>query len=229
QQQQYETRQRQGTALYFRAPQEAELQEEAVAETCTLPLKETCPAGPSGKQHRRHGRASTSQQQQLLQQRENLYARRMESRPLPSLPNLAAESDESPDCRLKVQIHRTNSGRKPGTRTGPGPGPGPSTSRECPDPQYFELDPDELKASGCRAHARHAARAANAHASSPTRRKGDGGRRQKSPEEENAENCDKEVHHNNSCSEIPLRLIRDSARPPVPRVEPAPANNYSWP
>lgn len=200
-----------------------------MAETCTLPLKETCPAGPSGKQHRRHGRASTSQQQQLLQQRENLYARRMESRPLPSLPNLAAESDESPDCRLKVQIHRTNSGRKPGTRTGPGPGPGPSTSRECPDPQYFELDPDELKASGCRAHARHAARAANAHASSPTRRKGDGGRRQKSPEEENAENCDKEVHHNNSCSEIPLRLIRDSARPPVPRVEPAPANNYSWP
>ena len=197
---------------------------------CTLPVKETCPAGPSGKQHRgRHGRDAPSsrqqqqqqQQQQLMQQRENLYARRMESRPLPSLPNLAAETEQSPNSRAKVQVHRTNSGRRAGhTRTGAAPG-----CDGLPDPpQYFELDPDELKA-----RARHAARAANAHASSPSRRKGGDGRAQKSPEEENAENVDKEVHHNNSCSEIPLRLMRDLARPLPPRTEPAPANNYSWP
>ena len=204
--------------------------EAAACDMCTLPAKETCPAGPSGKQPRRHGRDAPSrqQQQQLLQQRENLYARRMESRPLPSLPNLAADSEQqSPNSRAKVQVHRTNSGRKAGgTRTGSGP-PGHDG---CPDPQYFELDPDELKAGGSRAaHARHAARVANAHASSPSRRKGGDGRAQKSPEEENAENVDKEVHHNNSCSEIPLRFMRDLAKPLPQRTEPAPANNYSWP
>ena len=209
-----------------------------------------------------------------LNPRENLYARRMESRPLPSIPNIP-EATEDDGGRQNVQVYRTQSGREhyhyqpriymrpvpqsapphhptafpvsppvvPTTpsvatgATGTGPPSRPSTaasgSISAGDPQYFVLDPDDLKEreeqEEERARERRAARAANAEAQGSTVNP-----LQKSPEEENAENINKEVHLNNSCHEIPLRPTREGSQTrttPNPNItnESNNTGNCSWP
>ena len=186
------------------------------------------------------------------QLRENVYhLRRMESRPLPSLPNIAesvqSDSDDDP-AKAKMLVHRTNSGRetshkpmvKVTTRGGTGPGGAsggcpavvhtvplssevvlaaspPSSSKSGDDPPYFVLDPEQAKDEEA-ARQRRLARAAH----------GDGTKPHKSPEEENAENFNKEVHLNNSCHEIPLRPSRDGTQPSQTCNE-TNNGNCSWP
>ena len=104
--------------------------------------------------------------------RENLYCRRMESRPLPSLPNLAEQphhpqqqhpqqqqqlqqqwppppppssSDDDVD-RYRVQVHRTGSGREQHCHYQPRvvtKRAHSTGSSSRDDPQYFVLDPDD--------------------------------------------------------------------------------------
>ena len=159
-------------------------------------------------------------------QRENLYLRCMDSRPLPSLPNIAesvqSNSDDDP-TKATIQVYRTNSGRehyhkpKVVTRTG-------GACKE--DPAYFVLDSDEEAAkaaaeeSAAAAHAerRRRARAANA-------AEGQKHARQKTPEEENKENSTLEVL-NNSWNDAPGKPTKG---PQCSQTDNNNSGNSSWP
>ncbi|KAK2147095.1 hypothetical protein LSH36_570g03021 [Paralvinella palmiformis] len=150
------------TTLYVRASQEPDYREGVISETRLVPKYDTTqmtltqkppnrvalvPPVSRGPGTAAHGAP-----------RENLYCRRMESRPLPSLPNLAEQppmwapsgSDDDVD-RYRVQVHRTGSGREqhchyqPRVVTKRAHSTG-SSSRD--DPQYFVLDPDDLVVEG---------------------------------------------------------------------------------
>ena len=118
-------------------------------------------------------------------------------------------------------------GPAPSKCTGTGSGtPTPASCKD--DPQYFVLDPDQDNDPS--AHARRAAR----HAQQPDSGHGHGqGQSQasrgphKSPEEENAENINKEVHINNSCHEIPLRPTREGSQTRTDNSNST--SNSSWP
>jgi len=143
-----------------------------------------------------------------------------------------------------VPVITPTPGPGPAAATGTGPPSRPSTaasgSTSAGEPSYFTLDPDDLKElkeseeaeeeAAVRERERRAARAANAEAQGST----GVNPAQKSPEEENAENINKEVHLNNSCHEIPLRPTREGSQT---RVTPNPnitnesnnTGNCSWP
>ena len=76
---------------------------------------------------------------------------------------------------------------------------------------------------------RRAARAANAKTSARALARNKNGRREKSPQEENAENFDKEVHLNCSCHEIPPQPEKTSAKDAKCDGSSSGNNNYSWP
>ncbi len=250
-----------------------------------------------------HGRGSTSAHgaaaaAAAARDRDMYGGARIHQRPLPSLPNLSEQSSEEDVGRAmaQAQVHRTSSGREsqypqynPRQVSRPAHSTG-SSSRD--DPQYFVLDPDELRVEDASAEERRAARAANMQAQeegsgrSPSQRGasgsscqgavanynasqgsrssrspgqtpvkvrgapldgstnnnnsqtdgggggGGGGRtrkdQQKSPEEENAENLNKEVHLNNSCHEIPLRPTREGSQS-QPADNSNSTSNSSWP
>ena len=168
---------------------------------------------------------------------ENLYLRRMDSRPLPSLPNIAesvqSNSDDDPD-KAKIQVYRTNSGRehyhRPYVVTWTGSKGPPSRDPRVNDPQYFVLDAQEeaakaaaieSAAAAAAAEQRRRARQANMAADKTH------GVRQKTPEEENAENFNKEVNLNNSCHEIPLRPTREGSQ--QSHSDSNNSGNSSWP
>lgn len=255
--QQQDARQRAESAVYIRAPQDPQYrddlyltakshpyrahhhqqqQEQQLPHTATAKYK----AYPRGAQPGGGGGHV------------NIYSRKMESRPLPSLPNIPAaaelsKSDDDPSMCI-AEIHRTNSQASSQAHyqaplyTGAG---GASTmvagagrprtasarsqSSTDGDPQYFVLDPDELSLEDVEACNRHAARTANAHSSVDTdaAEPGTSGGGGKSPEEENEENQDKETHLNNSCHEIPLRPSRET--PQSSRTEINNTGNTSWP
>ncbi len=147
--------------------------------------------------------------------RENVY---MESRPLPSIPSLSDVDDDKSERSAKVQVYRTSSGREHYHNpklvvTTKDPRGGAEI-----DPQYFVLDPDELPEES-----------PSPSTSMPRCRGGIQSDKQKSPEEENAENFCKEVL-NNSCHEIPLRV---APPPPPPHTCCGPPDpnegNSSWP
>lgn len=238
--QQHEPIPRMETTYYVRAARQEADYDEAMRERVFVEVKDTGtrprtkppPSGPL---------------------RENVYhLRRMESRPLPSLPNIAesvqSDSDDDP-AKAKMLVHRTNSGREQShkpkvmvtTKSGTGPGGAsggclavvhsmpamcegaakapspPPSSKSGDDPPYFVLDPEQAKEEEA-ARQRRLARAAH----------GDPNKPNKSPEEENAENFNKEVHLNNSCHEIPLRPTRDGIQPSQTCNE-TNNGNCSWP
>lgn len=93
------------------------------------------------------------------------------------------------------------------------PGSGTATPASCKDDhQYFVLDPDQEN----EARRRHGPQADQA----------TGGGPHKSPEEENAENINKEVHIN-SCHEIPLRPSREGSQ--IRTDNSNSTSNSSWP
>ena len=172
--------------------------------------------------------------------RENVY---MESRPLPSLPH-QSDNDGDDKTDRKIQVYRTSSGREHYHN----PRLVVNTRYEAPygmpvgdsyDPQYFVLDPDdeltvELPPSPCCVAASGPPRRHVPGQMGPMVPMGRGGMssaKQKSPEEENAENFCKEVvaSLNNSCQELPVSPIP----PPLAGLRSNPNNyrggNCSWP
>ena len=185
--------------------------------------------------------------------RENVY---MESRPLPSIPDQnEADTDDTKSDRSsqnKVQVYRTSSGKEHyhnprlvvnmrsdrSDRSDHSDPRGPSE-----DPQYFVLDPDEVStgnsasplpgsSAGCSAsHPHH-------YPQHYPGREGGGvmSDKQKSPEEENAENFNKEVAStNSSLPELPPRPLTGLPRQMSQRVQSNPNDysqgnsNSSWP
>ncbi len=167
--------------------------------------------------------------------RENVY---MESRPLPSIPDLNEIDDDRSDrsSQNKVQVYRTSSGkehyhnpklvvnmrsdrsdRSEGSSNARGP-LGPSE-----DPQYFVLDPDEVNAASSPPPC--------SSSSTSNGRPGFMSDKQKSPEEENAENFNKEVASTNSS--LPDLPVRSSIPSHVPHCNPNEYSqgnsNSSWP
>ena len=185
--------------------------------------------------------------------RENVY---MESRPLPSIPDLNevdnddAKSDRS--SQNKVQVYRTSSGKEHyhnprlvvnmrsdrSDRSDHSDPRGPSE-----DPQYFVLDPDEVStgnpatplpgsSAGCSSSHPHYPHQHHY----PDRGGGGVPSEQKSPEEENAENFNKEVAStNSSLPELPPRPVTGLPRQMSHRVQSNPNeysqgnSNSSWP
>ena len=215
--QQHNNFRRQDQSVYLRTRRESDYPEDI--PSATLPLqytkKEEIPEEDIYKPRSSHPNI-----------RENVY---MESRPLPQIPSLSAEAEE--DARSerssKVQVYRTSSGREhyhnPRLVITPRPTP-PHSAEPREDPQYFVLDPDEVThatpdprdlaiAAAAVANAGHHARpdsfggagCSSAMPPPPLRRISRGGvqsDKQKSPEEENAENFCKEVS-NTSCQDLP--------------------------
>lgn len=188
-------------------------------------------------QYAKHSPDMTTDKRHIpLNIRENVY---MESRPLPSIPTLnnEADNDDKSDRSSKIQVYRTSSGREHyhnprlvvNTRREPPYGLPYEFDQRQYDPQYFVLDPDdelpvELPQSPCCV-------AAAAAAAGPRRlaRGGVSSAKQKSPEEENAENFCKEVASlDSSCHEIPIRLGPPVAGPSHVADE-SRAGNSSWP
>lgn len=133
----------------------------------------------------------------------------MESRPLPQIPSTdGMEEDARSEKSSKVQVYRTSSGREhyhnPRLVITPRPTPPPSAEpRE--DPQYFVLDPDEMTIEQSQeSYPQISAGCSSAMPPPPLRRIRGGipSDKQKSPEEENAENFCKEVS-NTSCHDLP--------------------------
>ncbi len=156
--------------------------------------------------------------------RENVY---MEHRPLPSIPDLnEADGDDKSDrsSQNKVQVYRTSSGKEHfhnprlvvnmrsdrSDRSDPSDRGGPSE-----DPQYFVLDPDEVSTGpgsplppGLVGAASHPHHHAYPYPQYPGVYPDTSSDKQKSPEEENAENFNKEVASNNSSlPELPPRPV----------------------
>ena len=183
--------------------------------------------------------------------RENVY---MESRPLPSIPDEGDTDDAKSDrsSQNKVQVYRTSSGKEHyhnprlvvnmrsdrSDRSDHSDPRGPSE-----DPQYFVLDPDEVStgnpgsplpgsSAGCSASYPHYPQQQHY----PGRGGGMASDKQKSPEEENAENFNKEVAStNSSLPELPPRPVTGLPRQMSQRVQSNPNDysqgnsNSSWP
>ena len=180
--------------------------------------------------------------------RENVY---MESRPLPSIPDLnEAENDDAKSDRSsqnKVQVYRTSSGKEHyhnprlvvnmrsdrSDRSEHGDPRGPSD-----DPQYFVLDPDEISTGAGSPLPGSSGSCSVSHHNHHHPPRGGGGvmSEQKSPEEENAENFNKEVASNNSSlPELPPRPLTGPPRQMAQRIHGHPDDhsqgnsNSSWP
>ena len=265
---------REETYMYGRSRRYSDFRDEPTAATPLQPGKENPNVGtlPLVKQHSyRHNHPHSGLPSNI---RENVY---MESRPLPSIPDLNevdnddAKSDRS--SQNKVQVYRTSSGKEHyhnprlvvnmrsdrSDRSDHSDPRGPSE-----DPQYFVLDPDEVStgnpasplpgASGCSASSHHQHQHHHHHPSHyphqqhyPGARAGGGGGggaaaggvpsdKQKSPEEENAENFNKEVAStNSSLPELPPRPVTGLPRQMSHRVQSNPNeysqgnSNSSWP
>lgn len=164
-----------GASMYIRRPPDTEFREEI--ETHSILTKKDS-SSESEKYH-------TS-----LAFRENVYAPGIESRPLPSIPNIKEAAETCAEVTTRTTgahgrgdhyecVHASSSSA--GCRGAPD------------DPQYFVLDPDELRIE----HVDEKTALTN---SSIAQKYGS----QKSPEEENAENLGIEVARlYKSCQDIP--------------------------
>lgn len=182
------------------------------------PLKECANLGdrPLGKPITRYRHASLP-----VNMRENVY---MESRPLPAIPDSKDIEEEPGACgkspQSKVQIYRTSSGKEyfhnPRLLVNR---PGEQSASKCPsesDPQYFVLDPDELETSG------YPSDFHQAQVMPPSKK-------EKSPEEENAENFSIEVASmNGSLPDLPPRIAAQQY-PSNPNEYSQGKSNCSWP